>query len=185
MALVTIGPTRLDRRIAQVVEDHATPGLQRSLGLLTYAADEHVLFAAALGFWLVSRRAGSRQGRAADYLALNVAFSAALPHILKTLVDQQRPDRRVHGNRHGLPLSGKADDAFPSGHAVHIGAVASGPLALLSALDTVELVARRSTCGDTRRTAGPLDNRRSGRPGTRCGDRADGLGCVAPRSGTD
>jgi undecaprenyl-diphosphatase len=56
---------------------------------------------------------------------LNVAISATLPHIFKRLVNQQRPDRRVHGNRHGVPVSGKAYDAFPSGHAVHIGAVAS------------------------------------------------------------
>jgi undecaprenyl-diphosphatase len=50
MALVTIGPTRLDRGVAKFVEDHATPALEKPLELLTYAADEHVLFAAALGF---------------------------------------------------------------------------------------------------------------------------------------
>jgi membrane-associated phospholipid phosphatase len=59
------------------------------------------------------------------YLVLNVAASAVLPHILKALVDQERPDRRVYGRRHGIPVSGNAEDAFPSGHAVHIGAVAS------------------------------------------------------------
>ena len=31
----------------------------------------------------------------------------------------------VHGRRHGIPRSGKAYDAFPSGHAMHVGAVAS------------------------------------------------------------
>src|SRR5882757_2125195 len=107
MALVTIGPTRLDCGVAKIIEDHATPALERPLELLTYAADEHALFAAALGFWLFSRGAGPRQRRAADYLALNVAISAVLPHILKRLVNQQRPDRRVHGNRHGVPVSGK------------------------------------------------------------------------------
>ncbi|MGY8710820.1 phosphatase PAP2 family protein [Bradyrhizobium sp. 18BD] len=36
------------------------------------------------------------------------------------------PDRRtVRGHLHGIPLSGKAPDAFPSGHAVHVGALAS------------------------------------------------------------
>ena len=125
MALLTIGPTKLDCRVAKIVEDHATPGLERHLALLTYAADEHVLFAAALGFWLLARGAGRPQRRAAEYFALNVAISAALPHILKKLVDQERPDRRVRGNRNGVPVSGKANDAFPSGHAVHIGAVVS------------------------------------------------------------
>jgi undecaprenyl-diphosphatase len=78
-----------------------------------------------LGFWLQSRRMGAPRRRAASYLVLNVAASAVLPHILKALVDQERPDRRVHGRRHGVPVSGKAEDAFPSGHAVHIGALAS------------------------------------------------------------
>jgi membrane-associated phospholipid phosphatase len=83
------------------------------------------VFAVSLGFWLLSRRLGAPRRRAASYLVLNVAASAILPHILKALVDQERPDRRVHGRRHGVPVSGDAEDAFPSGHAVHIGAVAS------------------------------------------------------------
>ena len=31
----------------------------------------------------------------------------------------------IHGRRHGIPRSGKAYDAFPSGHAMHVGAIAS------------------------------------------------------------
>jgi membrane-associated phospholipid phosphatase len=125
MALLTIGPTKFDCVIANFAEKHATSRIELPLQFLTYAADEHILFAAALGFWLASRGMSVRRRRAASYLALNVAASAVLPHILKALVDQERPDRRVHGRRHGIPLSGKAYDAFPSGHAVHIGAVAS------------------------------------------------------------
>jgi membrane-associated phospholipid phosphatase len=46
--------------------------------------------------------------------------------LLKTLVAQQRPDRlTVHGHCRGVPFSGKRYDAFPSGHAVHVGALAS------------------------------------------------------------
>jgi len=125
MALLTIRPTRLDCAIADLAEEHATPRVEGQLQFLTYAADEHVLFAVSLGLWLLSRRMSATQRRAASYLALNVAASAVLPHVLKALVDQERPDRRVHGRRHGIPVSGKAYDAFPSGHAVHIGAVAS------------------------------------------------------------
>src|SRR6267154_1928933 len=125
MALLTIRPTRLDCAIADFAEAHATPRVEGPLQFLTYAADEHVLFAVSLGFWLLSRGMGVRQRRAANYLVLNVAASAMLPHVFKALVDQERPDRRVHGHRHGIPVSGKANDAFPSGHAVHIGAVAS------------------------------------------------------------
>jgi undecaprenyl-diphosphatase len=52
--------------------------------------------------------------------------SAVLPHILKAFIDQQRPDRRtVRGHWRGVPFSGKSEDAFPSGHALHVGALAS------------------------------------------------------------
>jgi undecaprenyl-diphosphatase len=125
MALLTIGPTKLDCAIADFAEEHASSRIETPLQFLTYAADEHVLFAVSLGFWLASRAMNARRRRAASYLVVNVAASALLPHILKALVDQERPDRRVHGRRHGIPVSGKAYDAFPSGHAVHIGAVAS------------------------------------------------------------
>jgi membrane-associated phospholipid phosphatase len=125
MALITIRPTKLDRAIADFAEKNATSAIEEALQLLTYAADEHVLIAASLGVWLLSLRMSPRRRRAAGYLMLNVAASAALPHILKSMVDQERPDRRVHGRRHGIPVSGQACDAFPSGHAVHIGAIAS------------------------------------------------------------
>ena len=45
---------------------------------------------------------------------------------LRRYFDQQRPDRStVLGHLRGIPLSGRRLDAFPSGHAVHIGALAS------------------------------------------------------------
>jgi undecaprenyl-diphosphatase len=40
--------------------------------------------------------------------------------------DQERPDRRtIQGHWRGVPFSGNRLDAFPSGHAAHIGALAS------------------------------------------------------------
>jgi len=49
-----------------------------------------------------------------------------VPHLLKCVVAQERPDRvEIHGDRHGIPRSGEAFDAFPSGHAVHMGALAA------------------------------------------------------------
>jgi hypothetical protein len=45
---------------------------------------------------------------------------------LKTIFDQERPDRlTIEGHLRGAPFSGRRLDAFPSGHAVHIGALAS------------------------------------------------------------
>jgi membrane-associated phospholipid phosphatase len=45
---------------------------------------------------------------------------------MKLLFDQTRPDRRtVLGHIHGISFSGKREDAVPSGHALHMGALAS------------------------------------------------------------
>src|SRR3569623_1007624 len=125
MTPVTIRPTELDYAVAEYAERKATTMLETPMRVLTYGADEHVLLAASLGYWLLARRMGARQRDAANYMLLNVAVSAAIPHVIKWFVDQERPDRRVHGLRHGIPKSGKAKDAFPSGHAVHVGALAS------------------------------------------------------------
>lgn len=47
------------------------------------------------------------------------------------LFNQARPDRRtVVGHVHGVSFSGKRNDAFPSGHALHMGALASAAGAL-------------------------------------------------------
>jgi undecaprenyl-diphosphatase len=40
-------------------------------------------------------------------------------------VRRRRPDRTVvHRKRHGIPRSGNPWDSFPSGHAIHVGALA-------------------------------------------------------------
>jgi membrane-associated phospholipid phosphatase len=54
-----------------------------------------------------------------------------LPHLMKVLVNRERPDRTVvHVRRHGIPRSGNAWDSFPSGHAVHLGTVAAALMRL-------------------------------------------------------
>jgi undecaprenyl-diphosphatase len=54
---------------------------------------------------------------------------------MKLLFDQTRPDRRtVLGHAHGISFSGKREDAFPSGHALHMGALASAAGTLPSGL---------------------------------------------------
>jgi undecaprenyl-diphosphatase len=46
--------------------------------------------------------------------------------VLKRSIDQIRPDRlTVKGHWRGVPFSGRSRDAFPSGHALHMGALAS------------------------------------------------------------
>jgi len=46
-------------------------------------------------------------------------------HLFKRLVRRRRPDRSIGaGRRRGIPRSGNAWDSFPSGHALHLGAIA-------------------------------------------------------------
>jgi undecaprenyl-diphosphatase len=126
MALVNVKPTRIDTAIANEIADHTNSGLEHTAQMLTWAADEHVLLALAAVGWLYAHIRQPRQRSIANHvLAISVA-TAVLPHVLKSVFDQIRPDRlTLRGHRHGVPISGQARDAFPSGHAVHMGALAS------------------------------------------------------------
>ncbi|MBR0838634.1 phosphatase PAP2 family protein [Bradyrhizobium liaoningense] len=126
MALVTIKPTRIDTAIANEIANHTNAGLERAAQILTWGADEHVLLALAATGWLyVQLRQPRRRPVASHLLAVSLA-TAVLPHVLKSVFDQTRPDRlTVRGHQRGVPFSGRSHDAFPSGHAVHMGALAS------------------------------------------------------------
>jgi len=120
MGLWHFGATAVDRWVATI------PAVEWPARVLTWAADEHVLGVIAGGLWLAARAGNERERRQTDHLVLSVVVTAILPHVLKRLIDQKRPDRcMVHGARRGIPRSGKPYDAFPSGHAMHVGAVAS------------------------------------------------------------
>ena len=126
MAFVTVRPTSLDIAIADEVADHATPGTEKAAEALTWSADEHVLvaLAAASWFYVQFRRPAARL--LADHVLAVSVMTAVLPHLLKSLFDQTRPDRlTVRGHYRGVPISGRRNDAFPSGHALHMGALAS------------------------------------------------------------
>jgi membrane-associated phospholipid phosphatase len=93
---------------------------------LSWGADEKVLLIAATAGWLASRGCAEPLRRAGNHALLVSVAASLLPHGLKLLFDQTRPDRRtVVGHLHGVPLSGRRLDAFPSGHALHMGALAS------------------------------------------------------------
>jgi membrane-associated phospholipid phosphatase len=85
-----------------------------------------VLTALAGAWWLYCRNKGADRRLASDHILLTTIVASALPHLLKIVFDQERPDRTtVRGHWRGIPWSGKRLDSFPSGHAVHIGALAS------------------------------------------------------------
>ena len=125
MAVVTIQPTMTDKSIANAIASYTTPSLEEAAALLTWGADEKALLALAVGAWLYAARRPALQPITNHLLAVSL-LSSILPHLLKSAVDQTRPDRlTVKGHWRGVPISGRPRDAFPSGHALHMGALAS------------------------------------------------------------
>jgi len=126
MALVTVKPTRFDRWAAELISEETDPRFEHAAEALTWGADEHVLLAASAFLWLATRHSDEDVKRFTTHCLATTAVASALPHLLKTIFDQERPDRKSFAqHRRGIPYSGKPKDAFPSGHAVHMGALAS------------------------------------------------------------
>jgi membrane-associated phospholipid phosphatase len=126
MALITVRPTQLDKDIARGIARYTDVPVEESTEVLTWGADEHLLIAAATIGWLLTRRSEEPLRRLSTHFLVCSLSSAVLPHILKAFIDQERPDRRtIRGHWRGVPFSGKSEDAFPSGHALHVGALAS------------------------------------------------------------
>jgi hypothetical protein len=96
MALATVRPTKPDVLIARTVArktNRSTEALARGL---TWGADEKILLALAAAGWLATRNEGEP--------LLVAATTSLLPHPMKSVFDQTRPDRRtalghVHGSR--------------------------------------------------------------------------------------
>jgi membrane-associated phospholipid phosphatase len=126
MALLTISPTATDIRIAKAISAHTAAPAEHAAEALTWGADEHVLMGLAAAWWLFSRSQRREQRNAADHVLITTLTASLLPHLMKMVFDQRRPDRlTIRGHWRGVPLSGNSMDAFPSGHALHLGALAS------------------------------------------------------------
>ncbi|HEY7842979.1 MAG TPA: phosphatase PAP2 family protein [Bradyrhizobium sp.] len=129
---ITVRPTKVDIAVAREIARDTAPAPEEAARALTWGADEKVLLVLAAAGWLASRGHGEGLRRARNHAVLVAVAAALLPHGMKRLFDQTRPDRRtVLGHVHGISFSGKREDAFPSGgHALHMGALASaaGPL---------------------------------------------------------
>src|SRR6202051_1583735 len=123
---VTVQPTKADIALARAVARDTGPAQEQVARALTWGADEKVLLVLAAAGWLASRGCGEPLRRAGNHVLLVAVAATLLPHGMKLLFNQTRPDRRtVLGHVHGISFSGKREDAFPSGHALHMGALAS------------------------------------------------------------
>jgi hypothetical protein len=126
MALMTVRPTAVDVAVASEIASRTGPRTEEAAEVLTWGADEHILCALAAGWWLYSRSKDRKTRLASDHVLLTTLAASALPHLMKKVFDRERPDRlTIRGHWRGIPFSGNRLDAFPSGHAVHIGALAS------------------------------------------------------------
>jgi hypothetical protein len=67
--------------------------IEKTAGAVTWAADEHVLCGLALAWWLWCRGGLATQRQASDHLLLTVLTKSALPHLLRIVFNQRRPDR--------------------------------------------------------------------------------------------
>jgi len=123
---ITVEPSSADVAIADAVARHTDPAPQGIARALTWCADEKVLLALAAMGWIASRGASEPLRRAGNHALLVTVAASLLPHGFKSLFNQTRPDRKtVRGHLNGISFSGKREDAFPSGHALHMGALAS------------------------------------------------------------
>ncbi|MCA6125630.1 phosphatase PAP2 family protein [Bradyrhizobium sp. WSM 1704] len=128
---ITVRPTPADVAIADAIARNTAPAPEQIARGLTWGADEKVLLVVAAAGWLASRGRSATVQRAGNHALLVTVVASLLPHGLKLLFNQLRPDRlTVIGHVHGIPVSGHRDDAFPSGHALHMGALASAAAAL-------------------------------------------------------
>jgi undecaprenyl-diphosphatase len=126
MAPISVRPTEFDKDVADVVARYTGPRIERGAEALTWGADEHVLIAAAAIAWFLTRKSEEPVRRLRTHIVACSLSVSILPHILKRFIDQERPDRRtIRGHWRGVPFSGKSSDAFPSGHALHVGAMTS------------------------------------------------------------
>jgi membrane-associated phospholipid phosphatase len=134
MPLLSVKPTTPDIAIAHAVARNTRPGVEKVAQTLTWRADEKLLLVLAAAGWIGTRRNGEHLRRVGNHALLVTTVAASLlPHIL--VFDQTRPDRvTVLGHIHGISFSGKRKVAFPSGHAMHMGALASVSVPLPPAL---------------------------------------------------
>jgi undecaprenyl-diphosphatase len=121
---VHLPPAESDLVIARAAARMTTPSIQRALRAITLLADEKAVLGAALITWLVSRSRLEEDREEANKLMCCVLVAGALPHLFKLIVQRKRPNRSVGRHTNGIARSGDPWDSFPSGHAVHLGAVA-------------------------------------------------------------
>jgi undecaprenyl-diphosphatase len=126
-APIQLRPFAADVAISRACLRVASPAVERPLRVVTWLADEKIMLGAVGAFWAATRFSSSRPlRREADQMLCSVLIAGLVPDLYKYLVRRERPNRalvRRHDTR--VPRLGNTWDSFPSGHAVHLGAIAA------------------------------------------------------------
>ena len=93
MRPIRVRPTSADVSIANAIAAHTGREPEEVAEALTWGGDEHVLAALAGAWWLYCRNKDAGRRLASDHILLTTIVASALPHLLKMLFDQERPDR--------------------------------------------------------------------------------------------
>jgi hypothetical protein len=111
MPLITIPATKPDYAVARMAARHTNPLIQNCARAATWPAGGKVLGAIIAATWLLSRAGPPRHKALAGHLARTVAAAVILPKALKTVIDQERPNRSIVGrNRRGVKKFGQPQD---------------------------------------------------------------------------
>ena len=125
MKLIRIPIFPFDKWIGRWVARTSPAWARRGSRVLSWLADERFTIGLSASFWLVTRLV-SRHRHLATHTLRVAAVTAVVPHLLKWITVQERPDRAEPAARQRrVAHSGRAFDAFPSGHAVHLGGLAA------------------------------------------------------------
>ena len=90
---VAVRPTRADKEIARVIARNATPRTEEVAEVLTWGADEHVLCVAAAVWWLYCHGKPASKRTASNHVLITTIAASILPHLMKRVFAQERPDR--------------------------------------------------------------------------------------------
>lgn len=125
-APIKLRPFATDLAVSHACRRIANPTLEQPLRVITWLADEKIMVAAAAVFWAATRVSASRPfRREADQMLCSLLIAGVVPHLCKYLPCRERPNcalvRRFDTR---VARLGDAWDSFPSGHAVHLSAIA-------------------------------------------------------------
>jgi hypothetical protein len=88
--VVRVKPTQAEVAIADAVAERTGRPTEHVAKAVAWGADEHVLCALALGWWLYARTRDVSVRRGSDHVLLTTLVASALPHLLETIFDQER-----------------------------------------------------------------------------------------------